>query len=213
VAAEKEVVVVAGLFEYRAPGLYHNSAVVIDADGTLAGRYRKMHIPDDPCFLEKFYFTPGDLGFRTTETRFGRIGVCICWDQWFPEAARLTAMSGAEILVYPTAIGWLDEDREEYGESQLQAWQTMLRSHAIANGVFVVAPNRAGREQHIQFWGASLICDPYGRVLAEARGEEADTIYADCDKGLIDTVRTHWPFLRDRRVDAYAGLLQRWLDD
>lgn len=213
IAAEYEIVIVAGLFESRAAGLFHNSAVVIDTDGSLAGTYRKMHIPDDPCFHEKFYFTPGDLGFPSTATRFGKIGVCICWDQWFPEAARLTAMKGAEILVYPTAIGWLDEDRQDYGSSQLSAWQTMMRSHAIANGVFVVAANRAGREQNIQFWGASFISDPYGRRIAQAKREVPDTIVAECDLSQIETARTHWPFLRDRRIDAYHGLTKRWLDD
>ncbi len=207
------VVIVAGMFERRTHGLFHNSAVVIDADGSLAGMYRKMHIPDDPYYYEKFYFTPGDLGFRTTQTRFGKIGVCICWDQWFPEAARLTTMTGAEILVYPTAIGWLDPDREEFGASQLSAWQTMMRSHAIANGVFLVAPNRAGREDNIQFWGASFICDPYGRRLAQAVREVPDIIIADCDMKDMETARTHWPFLRDRRIDAYEGLTRRWLDD
>lgn len=207
------VVIVAGMFERRTHGLFHNSAVVIDADGSLAGMYRKMHIPDDPFYYEKFYFTPGDLGFRTTQTRFGKIGVCICWDQWFPEAARLTTMTGAEILVYPTAIGWLDPDREEFGASQLSAWQTMMRSHAIANGVFLVAPNRAGREDNIQFWGASFICDPYGRRLAQAAREVPDIIIADCDMKDMETARTHWPFLRDRRIDAYEGLTRRWLDD
>jgi N-carbamoylputrescine amidase len=213
IARRLGVVIVAGMFERRTHGLFHNSAVVIDADGTLAGKYRKMHIPDDPFFYEKFYFTPGDLGFLSTQTRFGKIGVCICWDQWFPEAARLTAMTGAEILVYPTAIGWLDPDRKEYGESQLSAWQTMMRSHAIANGVFLVAPNRAGREENIQFWGSSFICDPYGRQLAEAAAEVPDIIVADCDMKDMETARTHWPFLRDRRIDAYQGLTQRWLDD
>jgi N-carbamoylputrescine amidase len=207
------VVIVAGMFERRTHGLFHNSAVVIDADGSLAGMYRKMHIPDDPFYYEKFYFTPGDLGFRSTQTRYGKIGVCICWDQWFPEAARLTAMTGAEILVYPTAIGWLDPDREEFGASQLSAWQTMMRSHAIANGVFLVAPNRAGREDNIQFWGASFICDPYGRRLAQAAREVPDIIMADCDMKDMETARTHWPFLRDRRIDAYEGLTRRWLDD
>lgn len=207
------VVIVAGMFERRTHGLFHNSAVVIDADGSLAGMYRKMHIPDDPFYYEKFYFTPGDLGFRSTQTRYGKIGVCICWDQWFPEAARLTAMTGAEILVYPTAIGWLDPDREEFGASQLSAWQTMMRSHAIANGVFLVAPNRAGREDNIQFWGASFICDPYGRRLAQAVREVPDIIIADCDMKDMETARTHWPFLRDRRIDAYEGLTRRWLDD
>lgn len=212
-ARERSVVIVAGMFERRAPGLFHNTAVVIDADGRLAGKYRKMHIPDDPHFYEKFYFTPGDLGFLVTPTRFGKIGVCICWDQWFPEAARLTAMAGAEILVYPTAIGWLDVDREAWGDSQLSAWQTMMRSHAIANGVFLVAPNRAGREDYVQFWGASFICDPYGRRLAQAAREVPDLIVAECDLDDLETARTHWPFLRDRRIDAYGGLLKRWLDD
>ncbi len=212
-ARKLNIVIVAGLFEKRAAGIFHNTAVVIDADGTLAGRYRKMHIPDDPFFYEKFYFTPGDLGFQATETRFGKIGVCICWDQWFPEAARLTAMQGAEILVYPTAIGWLDEDRQEFGDNQLSAWQTMMRSHAIANGVFVVAPNRAGREQNIQFWGSSFICDPYGKRIAQAKREVPDMIMAECNLQQIETARTHWPFLRDRRIDAYQGLGERWLDD
>ena len=212
-AAAKGVVIVAGLFESRAAGLFHNSAVVIDADGQLVGHYRKMHLPDDPHFLEKFYFAPGDLGFPSIDTRFGKIGVCICWDQWFPEAARLTALNGAEILVFPTAIGWLDEDRETFGDSQLDAWKTMMRSHAIANGLFVVTPNRVGREDHIEFWGASFICDPYGRERASAKIGEADTIIADCDLNEIATARTHWPFFRDRRIDAYQGLLKRWTDD
>ncbi len=212
-AAAKGVVIVAGLFESRAAGLFHNSAVVIDADGQLVGHYRKMHLPDDPHFLEKFYFAPGDLGFPSIDTRFGKIGVCICWDQWFPEAARLTALNGAEILVFPTAIGWLDEDRETFGDSQLDAWKTMMRSHAIANGLFVVTPNRVGREDHIDFWGASFICDPYGREQASAKIGEADTIIADCDLNEIATARTHWPFFRDRRIDAYQGLLKRWTDD
>ena len=212
-AKQLGVVIVAGLFEKRAAGLFHNSAIVIDTDGSIVGKYRKMHIPDDPSFLEKFYFTPGDLGFVAATTQFGKIGVCICWDQWFPEAARITALQGAEILVYPTAIGWLDDDRAEFGASQLSAWQTMMRSHAIANGIFLVAPNRAGREDNIQFWGASFICDPYGKRLAQAKHEVDDMILADCDLSLIQTARTHWPFLRDRRIDAYQGLNQRWLDD
>ena len=212
-AKQLGVVIVAGLFEKRAAGLFHNSAIVIDTDGSIVGKYRKMHIPDDPSFLEKFYFTPGDLGFVAATTQFGKIGVCICWDQWFPEAARITALQGAEILVYPTAIGWLDDDRAEFGASQLSAWQTMMRSHAIANGVYLVAPNRAGREDNIQFWGASFICDPYGKRLAQAKHEVDDMILADCDLSLIQTARTHWPFLRDRRIDAYQGLNQRWLDD
>lgn len=211
-AARKHgVVVIASLFERRAPGVYHNTAVIYDADGKTAGMYRKMHIPDDPLYYEKFYFTPGDLGFQSFPTRFGRIGVCVCWDQWFPEAARLTAMSGAEILVYPTAIGWLPTEREVYGVSQHSAWETMMRSHAIANGVFVVAPNRVGREDELQFWGASFVADPNGNVLSRAPHEEEALLLVDCDLNRIDTVRTHWPFFRDRRIDAYGGLTKRWL--
>lgn len=210
VAAELEIVIVAGMFERRAPGLYHNTAVVVDADGSIAGVYRKMHIPDDPFFYEKFYFTPGDLGFDAFDTRYGRIGVCICWDQWFPEAARLTALAGAEILVYPTAIGWLAEDKPVYGESQLAAWQTMMRSHSIANGVFVVAPNRVGQEANIEFWGASFISDPYGNFLEMAGRDHPEILVAECDLSLLNVARTHWPFLRDRRIDAYDGLLQRF---
>lgn len=210
-AGELGVVLVAGLFERRAAGLYHNSAVVIDADGSVAGMYRKMHIPDDPNYYEKFYFTPGDLGFRAIQTAVGKIGICICWDQWFPEAARLTALQGAEILVYPTAIGWLAEDKPVYGASQRQAWQTMMRSHAIANGVFVVAPNRCGVEQQIEFWGSSFVCDPYGNFL-EVAGEQPQTLVVDVDLSLMDTARTHWPFLRDRRIDAYEGITRRYDD-
>jgi N-carbamoylputrescine amidase len=210
-ARARKVVVVASLFERRAAGLYHNTAAVIDADGSLAGVYRKMHIPDDPHYYEKFYFTPGDLGFRAIDTSLGRIGVCICWDQWFPEAARLTALHGAELLVYPTAIGWLAEDKPTYGAAQRNAWQTMMRSHAIANGVFVAAPNRCGVEDDIEFWGTSFVCDPYGNVLVEA-GEQPEVLLAECDLGLLDVARTHWPFLRDRRVDAYGGLTSRYLD-
>jgi N-carbamoylputrescine amidase len=207
------VVIVGSLFERRAAGLYHNTAVVFDADGSTAGVYRKMHIPDDPLYYEKFYFTPGDLGFRAFPTQAARIGVCVCWDQWFPEAARLTALTGAQILFYPTAIGWLPDEKETYGPSQHSAWETMMRSHAIANGVFVAAPNRVGREGPVQFWGASFIADPYGNVLARAGHEREETLVVACDLSLIDTARTHWPFLRDRRIDAYGGLLHRYLDD
>lgn len=210
-ARELKVVIVAGLFERRAPGLYHNSAVVLERDGSIAGLYRKMHIPDDPFYYEKFYFTPGDLGFKAIPTSLGKVGVCICWDQWFPEAARLTALHGAQWLVYPTAIGWLSADKETYGTAQRLAWQTMMRSHAIANGLFVIAPNRCGVESQIEFWGTSFIADPYGNVLAEA-GESPETIVADCDLSLIDVARTHWPFLRDRRIDAYQPLTQRFCD-
>ncbi len=211
-AKSHEVVIIASLFEQRAAGVYHNTAVVIDADGSLIGKYRKMHIPDDPGYYEKFYFTPGDLGFRVFETRFAKIGVCICWDQWFPEAARLTALLGAELIVYPTAIGWLSEDKTTYGESQTSAWKTMLRSHAIANGVFVAAPNRVGTEGNIEFWGNSLLVDPYGETIATGSSDQAQIIQGDADFSLIDVARTHWPFLRDRRIDAYQGLDQRLLD-
>jgi N-carbamoylputrescine amidase len=210
-AAEHRVVVVAGIFERRAPGLFHNSAAVIERDGSILGIYRKMHIPDDPYFYEKFYFTPGDLGFRAFATSVGKVGVCICWDQWFPEAARLTALAGAEILVYPTAIGWQAPEKATYGESQRAAWQTMMRSHAIANGVFLVAPNRVGVEDHIEFWGSSFVADPYGNMLQVA-GEAPEILIADCDLGLIEVARTHWPFLRDRRIDAYGDLTKRFID-
>lgn len=211
-AARLGVVVVGSLFERRAPGVYHNTAVVWDADGSQVGMYRKMHIPDDPLFYEKFYFIPGDLGFRSFPTRFGRIGVLVCWDQWFPEGARLTALAGAEILFYPTAIGWLPDEKETYGPSQHAAWETMMRSHAIANGVFVAAPNRVGLEGALQFWGASFVSDPYGNVLARASHTAEETLVVECDLGLLDTVRTHWPFLRDRRIDAYGDLTKRYLD-
>jgi len=211
-AAEHAVVVIGSLFERRAPGVYHNTAIVWDADGTQCGLYRKMHIPDDPLYYEKFYFTPGDLGFRSFATRAGRIGVCVCWDQWFPEAARLTALRGAQILFYPTAIGWLPDERDTWGPSQHAAWETMLRSHAIANGVFVAAPNRVGREGQLQFWGASLVADPFGNVLAKASHDDEALLVAECDLSLIDTTRTHWPFLRDRRIDAYGELNRRYID-
>jgi N-carbamoylputrescine amidase len=211
-AGKNEIVVVGSLFERRAPGLYHNTAVIFDADGKTAGTYRKMHIPDDPLYYEKFYFTPGDLGFAAFQTRADRLGVCVCWDQWFPEAARLTALAGAQIIFYPTAIGWLHDEKEQYGKSQHEAWETMMRSHAIANGVFVAAPNRVGREGQLEFWGASFICDPNGNILARAGHDQEEILIAQCDLARIDAVRTHWPFLRDRRTDAYAGLLKRYLD-
>ncbi len=214
-ARELEVVIVASLFERRAEGLYHNTAAILDADGTCLGRYRKMHIPDDPQFYEKFYFTPGDLGFPTWNTRYGRIGVLICWDQWYPEAARLTAMGGAQLLFYPTAIGWLPAEKAQYGASQYSAWETMQRSHAVANGVFVVAANRVGHEPSdaggIEFWGGSFVADPYGNVLAKA-GREPDVLVVPCDLAAVDQARTHWPFLRDRRIDAYQDLGRRFRD-
>ncbi|HEY4321607.1 MAG TPA: carbon-nitrogen hydrolase [Gemmatimonadales bacterium] len=218
--AELGVVLVASLFEKRAAGLYHNTAAVIDADGRYLGKYRKMHIPDDPQFYEKFYFTPGDLGFRVWDTKFGRIGVLICWDQWYPEAARLTAMQGAEILFYPTAIGWLPSEKEEYGERQQAAWETIQKSHAVANGCYVVSVNRVGHEvlpdsdagaPGIEFWGGSFVADPNGRVLTKA-GTGEQVLVADCDLSHVDVVRTHWPFLRDRRIDAYGDLTRRYVD-
>jgi N-carbamoylputrescine amidase len=206
------VVVVGSLFEKRAAGLYHNTAVVFDTDGGTAGVYRKMHIPDDPLYYEKFYFTPGDLGFRSFDTKFGRVGVCVCWDQWYPEAARLTALTGAEFLFYPTAIGWHPSEKAEYGAAQHSAWETMMRSHAIANGVFVCAPNRVGQEGNIEFWGASFVADPNGVLLARASHDREELVLADCQRGKIDVVRTHWPFLRDRRIDAYGDLTKRYID-
>ncbi len=212
VAAENKIVIVVGLFERRAPGLFHNSAVVIEADGSIAGTYRKMHIPDDPYFYEKFYFTPGDLGFQSFATSVGNVGVCICWDQWFPEAARITALKGADVLVFPTAIGWQTAEKEQFGESQRNAWQTMMRSHAIANGVFLVAPNRVGTEDNIQFWGSSFVSDPYGNILQTAADDLPETMIVECDLSLIETARTHWPFLRDRRIDAYDEITRRWIN-
>jgi N-carbamoylputrescine amidase len=211
-ARENNVAVIGSLFERRAPGLYHNTAVVFDVDGRQVGLYRKMHIPDDPLYYEKFYFTPGDLGFKSCDTRYGRAGVCVCWDQWYPEAARLTAMTGAQILFYPTAIGWHPSEKAEFGESQHSAWETMMRSHAIANGVFVAAVNRTGREGSIEFWGASFVADPNGNVLARAGHDAEATLIVECNLDQIDVVRTHWPFLRDRRIDAYGDLVKRYLD-
>lgn len=213
---EHEVVVVVSIFERRAPGIYHNTAVVVDADGSHLGIYRKTHIPDDPQFMEKFYFTPGDLGYKTFDTRFGRIGVLICWDQWFPEAARITAMMGAEIIFYPTAIGWLPEEKSEYGKAQVEAWMTMQRSHAIANGCFIAAANRVGLEksestQGIEFWGHSFVADPYGRILTQGSCDQEECVTALIQPGLIDRARTHWPFFRDRRVELYGPIQQKFL--
>ena len=216
-AKKHSVVIVASLFEKRAAGVYHNTAVIIDADGSLLGKYRKMHIPDDPFFYEKFYFTPGDLGFRSWDTRYGRIGVLICWDQWYPEAARLTAMSGAEILFYPTAIGWQPKEKAEYGVNQHGAWELIQRSHAVANGCFVASVNRIGLEQPIggdglEFWGQSFVAGTSGQILAKAPVAEEATLIVPVDLQKVDVTRTHWPFLRDRRIDAYGGLTQRLLD-
>ena len=214
-AAELGVVIIASLFERRAEGLYHNTAAIIDADGRCLGKYRKMHIPDDPQYYEKFYFTPGDLGFMAWDTKFGRIGVLVCWDQWYPEAARLTALAGAQILFYPTAIGWLPAEKAEHGAQQQAAWEAIQRSHAIANGVYVCAVNRVGHEGPagggIEFWGGSFVADPGGRIVAKAdQGEEV--LVAACDLGKVDATRTHWPFLRDRRIDAYGDLTKRYRD-
>ena len=209
------VSVVASLFEKRAHGLYHNTAAIIDADGSLAGIYRKMHIPDDPLFYEKFYFTPGDLGFLNFETRFSRIGVQVCWDQWYPEGARLTSLQGANVLFYPTAIGWHPSDKAQNGEAQLDAWLTIQRAHAIANGVYVAAVNRTGfegtPENGLEFWGNSFVADPFGRVIAQASASEEQVLVTECDPKQMDEVRKNWPFFRDRRIDAYAPITKRWL--
>ncbi|MDB6015590.1 MAG: apolipoprotein acyltransferase [Pedosphaera sp.] len=216
-AKKHSVVIVASLFEKRASGLYHNTAAIIDADGSLLGIYRKMHIPDDPLFYEKFYFTPGDLGFRAWQTRYGKIGVLICWDQWYPEAARLTAMQGAEILFYPTAIGWHPKEKTEYGVNQHGAWELIQRSHAVANGCYVAVPNRIGLEKPIggdglEFWGQSFVAGTSGQLLAKASTNKEEILIVPVDLSKVDVTRTHWPFLRDRRIDAYSGLTQRLLD-
>lgn len=214
-AGELGVVIIASLFEKRAEGLYHNTTAVLDADGRYLGKYRKMHIPDDPNFYEKFYFTPGDLGYRSWDTRFAKAGVLICWDQWYPEAARLTALTGAQLLLYPTAIGWLVPEKAEYGATQQQSWETIQRSHAIANGVFVAAVNRVGLEpgpnQGIEFWGGSFVCAPNGEILAKA-GTGEETLIVPIDTRKVDFARTHWPFLRDRRVESYGDLTRRYID-
>jgi len=217
VAREHKVVIVASLFEKRAAGVYHNTAAIIDSDGKFLGKYRKMHIPDDPAFYEKFYFTPGDLGFKAWPTQRGHIGVCVCWDQWYPEAARLTALRGAQLLFYPTAIGWHPAEKEKYGKAQHSSWETMPRSHAIANGCFVAAVNRVGHESPaggsgIEFWGQSFLCAPSGEIIAKGSIDQEEIVLADVEWGRVDEHRTHWPFLRDRRIDAYAGIEQRMID-
>ena len=222
-ARECGVAIVASLFERRAPGLYHNTAVTIDAGGEVAGLYRKMHIPDDPLYYEKYYFTPGDLGFRAVDTAFGRVGALVCWDQWYPEGARLTALEGAEVLFYPTAIGWHPAEKEQYGTAQYDAWQTIQRAHAIANGVYVAAVNRVGHEQGdvlgnrahgpgLEFWGGSFVADPFGRIVAKAAHDAEEILTAEIDLGLIEETRRNWPFLRDRRIDAYAPITRRFRD-
>jgi N-carbamoylputrescine amidase len=228
VAREKQVVVIAPVFERRAPGVYHNSAAVIDADGQLVGLYRKMHIPDDPAYYEKFYFTPGDLGFRAFDTSVGRIGTLICWDQWYPEGARLEALKGAVVIFYPTAIGWHPHEKEVHGAAQRDAWRTVQRGHAISNGVYVAVVNRVGHERPsgaaagasttgpeggLEFWGSSFISDPFGIVVAEAPEDREQVLLGEIDLGRIEEVRRNWPFLRDRRIDAYAGIESRYLDE
>ena len=209
------VSVIASLFEKRAQGLYHNTAAVIDADGSLLGLYRKMHIPDDPLFYEKFYFTPGDLGFKNFETRFSRIGVLVCWDQWYPEGARITSLQGANVLFYPTAIGWHPAEKAQHGEAQLDAWITVQRAHAISNGVFVAAVNRTGfegtPESGLEFWGNSFVSDPFGRVITRASTDKEEVLVAECDPKQMDEVRRNWPFLRDRRIESYLPITNRWL--
>ena len=212
-AGELGVVIIAALFEWRAPGVYHNTAAVIDADGSYLGKYRKMHIPQDPGFEEKFYFTPGDLAYKVWDTKFGKISVLICWDQWYPEAARLAALAGAEIIFYPTAIGWLPEEKAELGEAQHTAWETVQRGHAVANACYVAAVNRTGIEGDTEFWGQSFVADFYGRVVERAPVSEEATILADCDLKALEDMRRIWPFFRDRRIDSYGDITRRMVDE
>ena len=223
VAREQKVVVIASLFERRAAGVYHNTAAIIDADGSLLGIYRKMHIPDDPLYYEKFYFTPGDLGFKAFDTAVGKVGTLVCWDQWYPEGARITALQGANLLFYPTAIGWHPAEKAEFGEAQYDAWQTIQRGHAIANGVFVAAVNRVGMEHGdvkgnkvdgagLEFWGGSFLADPFGRVIAKAAHDKEEILVGEINLTLLEETRRNWPFLRDRRIDAYQPIVQRFLD-
>jgi N-carbamoylputrescine amidase len=223
VARKARVAIIASIFERRAPGLYHNTAVTLNSDGAIAGVYRKMHIPDDPLYYEKYYFAPGDLGFQAVDTAFGRVGTLVCWDQWYPEAARLTALQGAEVLFYPTAIGWHPAEKDEFGAAQYEAWQTIQRSHAIANGVYVAGVNRVGLEHGdvngdrasgpgIEFWGGSFLADPFGRIIAKASHDAEEILLGEIDLGLIEDTRRNWPFLRDRRIDAYAPITSRFLD-
>jgi N-carbamoylputrescine amidase len=213
---ELKVAVIASLFERRAAGLYHNTAAVIGTAGEITGIYRKMHIPDDPLYVEKFYFTPGDLGFLNFDTKFTRVGVLVCWDQWYPEGARLTAMQGANILFYPTAIGWHPAEKEQYGKQQLDAWRTIQRSHAIANGIYVAAVNRTGLEgpsdHGLEFWGSSFLADPFGQIITEASTDKEEILVAECDPRVMEDVRRNWPFWRDRRIDAYSPITNRWQD-
>ena len=212
-AAELGIVVIASLFERRASGVYHNTAAVIDADGSYLGKYRKMHIPQDPGFEEKFYFSPGDLGYKVWDTQYGTIGVLICWDQWYPEAARMAALAGAEILFYPTAIGWLPEEKAELGQAQHSAWETVQRGHAVANGCYVAAVNRTGTEGETEFWGQSFVADCYGQVVARASVAKEEVLFADCDLDALEATRRIWPFFRDRRIDSFGGLTKRMIDE
>jgi len=215
-ARQHQVVIVGSLFERRDAGVYHNTAVVLDADGSLLGTYRKMHIPDDPLYFEKYYFTPGDQGYRCFDTRYGRIGVLVCWDQWYPEGARLTALQGAKVLFYPTAIGWHPSEKAQYGTAQRDAWRTIQRAHAIANGVYVAAVNRVGHEGPseggLEFWGSSFVSDPFGVVLSEASNNKEEILVAECDLAHLESVRRNWPFLRDRRIDSYGQIVNRLID-
>ncbi len=214
VAKELGVVIIASLFEKRTQGIYHNTTAVLDADGTYLGKYRKMHIPDDPAYYEKFYFTPGDLGYKVFQTKFAKIGVLICWDQWYPEAARLTALMGAEVLFYPTAIGWATSQDQATNDEQFNAWQTIQRSHAVANGVHVVSVNRVGYEQNgaMKFWGGSFVANPFGRLLSQASHDKEEVMVVDIDTQKTDSYRTHWPFMRDRRIDSYGDIVKRFID-
>jgi N-carbamoylputrescine amidase len=217
VAKQRGVVIIASMFEKRTAGLYHNTAAIIDADGRYLGKYRKMHIPDDPLFYEKFYFTPGDLGFLAWQTKFARIGVCVCWDQWYPESARLTALRGAQILFFPTAIGWHPSEKSEFGQRQHNSWETIQRSHAIANGCYVAVPNRVGHEapdggDGLEFWGQSFVADPTGQIISKASVGDEEILVTEVDLDALDTQRTHWPFFRDRRIDAYGEITKRLVD-
>ena len=217
VAKQRSVVIVASMFEKRTAGLYHNTAAIIDADGRYLGKYRKMHIPDDPLFYEKFYFTPGDLGFLAWQTKYARIGVCVCWDQWYPESARLTALRGAQILFFPTAIGWHPSEKGEFGQRQHNSWETIQRSHAIANGCYVAVPNRVGHEapdggEGLEFWGQSFVADPSGQIISKASVGNEEILVTEVDLDALDTQRTHWPFFRDRRIDAYGEITKRLVD-
>ena len=220
VAKEKKVALIVSLFERRAPGIYHNSCAVLDADGSFLGKYRKMHIPDDPLYYEKFYFTPGDLGFPNFDTRYARVGVQICWDQWYPEGSRVTALSGAQVIFYPTSIGWHPREKAQLGAAQLDAWRTVQRGHAIANGVYAAVVNRVGFEGQpeqgdpgLEFWGNSFVADPFGQVVSEAPHDKEEILVVECDPAKSEDTRRNWPFLRDRRIDAYQPILNRWVDD